>query len=66
MNRAERRSLARGGDRVTFLVAEALCDRCGAPVCPRCGVESSVCECCGEFNCQRCGAYVMPPVPRAD
>jgi hypothetical protein len=66
VNRAQRRRVARGDLQVHWLVAQAICDRCGAPMCPQCGEETSRCECCGEDSCERCGVYVTPPVRRAN
>lgn len=58
MNRERRRELDRLGIRV--VAATTACKLCGAPVCPDCGVEASLCECCGEFNCEHCDAMVEP------
>lgn len=66
MNRAQRRAAARELLQVSWLVAERVCEDCGALECPRCGRECRECSCCGEFSCERCGVYVTPPVPRAD
>jgi len=39
--------------------AETVCGRCGAPLCPACGVEAEYCDGCGGFHCSACAVYVV-------
>jgi hypothetical protein len=46
---------------IRYVVANEVCEGCGAPICPECGDEAMVCRCCGQFNCDRCGHYLVGP-----
>lgn len=66
MNRRQRRALIALERKMTrellgVRVAVEVCDRCGAPICPACQIETFQCDHCGGFHCEGCGSYVDPP-----
>lgn len=41
--------------------ATEVCWKCGAPICPECGLETFQCPDCDAFHCVGCGRYVDAP-----